>query len=86
MAKHPEIWGQEVAAVATLENPLAIYQDAKHPERHVYYRPGVLKDDFAKGYLRIVVAFKGKGKRGYLVSAHGAFGPKKGEVLIWPQS
>ena len=86
--RHQEIAGQETQVVATIEAPMAIYQDARHADRHVYYRMNVLPGVYGQSYLRVIIAFRRtlRGLRGYFVSAHAAAGPKKGETIIWPTS
>jgi hypothetical protein len=89
--KHTEIAGQEAAVLATLEQPLAIYQDARDLNRQVYYRPNVLPGVFSRSYMRVVVHFPSEHQRdidGYVTTAFAVEPgsvPRRGEAILWPE-
>ena len=84
--RHPEMAAQETAVVATIERPLAIYQDANRANRRVFYRQGVLPHPFNRAYLRVVVEYRRHraGERGHAVTAFAVLRPKRGETILWP--
>lgn len=72
---------------ATLAKPMAIYQSPRDPNRHIYYRLGILGGSFTSSMLRVLVQFRNRrfgGSRGYWVSAYAVSGPSEGETIIWP--
>jgi hypothetical protein len=90
--KHPEIREQESAVIATLQSPMAIYQDARSLDSQVYYRPNILPSPNERNYLRIVVKFHKPllgAMRGIFVTAFAVVPlsiPRTGEVILWPQT
>ncbi len=88
VANHPEMAGHEDAVERTIREPLAVYRSDVDRRRHVFYRPLRLPPPLDLGYLRVVVEYSGESSgrlRGWVVTAFPVIGPKKGEVLIWPE-
>ncbi|MBI2760019.1 MAG: hypothetical protein HYX51_01170 [Chloroflexi bacterium] len=86
--RHPEIVGRESWVQETIQQPMGIYQSTSHADRQVYYRQYDFGRPLGRAYLRVIVAYNEVGPAGrttgFVVSAHAAIGPRKGEVMIWP--
>ena len=87
---HSELRGREDLLRSAIEEPFSIYRDADDASREIYYRPSELPAPLNRGYLRVVVEFRGRRRAariGYVITAyHSSSGPKKGEVILWPNA
>lgn len=87
-SKHAEIRGHEDWVQLTIGDPVAIYQSDTHADRKVFYRPFTFSREVGQAWLRVVVAYNENRRTGRVtgafVSAFAVFGPKRGEVLLWP--
>ena len=79
--------GCEVIVKTAIENPYQVYQDGKHANRRIIYKPFVLPKPFRTQYLRVAIEYhkaKITGKvQGYVCSAFACQTKKKGDILIW---
>ena len=55
---HPEVANCEQEVAISIEKPLAIYQDSKHVERQVFYRPSSFPPPLNRGFIRTVVEYR----------------------------
>ena len=86
VSEHPELKGCEAHVKATVENPYRIYQDPRHPNRRILYRPFILPKPFHTQWLRVAIEYRKPrfGKlRGYTVTAFACTGVRQGDILIW---
>jgi hypothetical protein len=87
--RHEEIKEHEDWVRLTIEEPLAIYQSDTHANRKVFYRPFTFDPRVGQAWLRVVVAYNRsrltRRVSGVFVSAFAVTGPKRSEVLLWPQ-
>lgn len=82
LANRPFMQGWEDEVQAAVENPtFGIYQDASHPERHIYYRLNTKKPR----YIKVVVHFDDE-HSGNVITAFPTDSMKAGEKLIWTKS
>ena len=84
---HVEMEGCEVIVKTAIENPYQVYQDGKHANRKIIYKPFILPKPFHTQYLRVAIEYH-KGKiirklQGYVCSAFACRTKKKGDILIW---
>jgi hypothetical protein len=86
--RHAELLDREAWVTETIEEPLAIYQDADYPNRRAFYRPYSFGHTIGRAYLKVVVAYTGnqqqRTRRGVVITAFAALAPKAGERLVWP--
>jgi len=86
LTEHPEMKGYEAHVKTTIEDPYQIYQDSKHINQKVIYKPFILPKPYQQQYLRVALEYKMKkfrGLRGYVLSAYPSINIKKGDILIW---
>ncbi len=89
VARHPEMDGHEDIVAEVLNDPMGIYQSDIHLQRLVYYRPSKLPTPHDRGLIRVIVQFNtdSRGRTtGSVVTAFPVYMPRKGEILIWPES
>ena len=88
-AEHSEMKGCESYVQATIQNPYQVYQDARHIDRRILYKPFILPHPFDKYYLRVVIKYEQKkppsNARGYVLTAFPST-KRKGDILIWQNS
>ena len=86
VAEHPEMKGCEMTVKVAIEKPYQLYQDGKHPNKRIIYKPFVLPKPFHTQYLRVAIEYhKGKISRklqGYVCSAFACRSKRKGDILI----
>ncbi|MBE0431327.1 MAG: hypothetical protein IBX67_05830 [Dehalococcoidia bacterium] len=84
---HPEVKGCEMIVKTAIEKPFQVYQDGRHANRRIIYKPFVLPKPFHTQYLRIAIEYhRGKVSRnmqGYVCSAFACQTKRKGDILIW---
>ena len=86
VAEHPEVRGCEAHVKTAIENPYRIYQDPRHPNRKILYKPFILPKPFNTQYLRVAIEYKKsriRDFRGYIITAFACSGIRKGDILIW---
>ena len=86
VSEHPEMEGCEVIVKTAIEKPYQIYQDGRHADRRIIYKPFVLPKPFRTQYLRVAIRYR-KTKltrklQGYVLTAFPAT-KRKGDILIW---
>jgi hypothetical protein len=84
---HAEMEGCEMIVKTAIEKPYQVYQDGKHTNKRIIYKPFVLPKPFHTQYLRVAIEYhRGKINRklqGYVCSAFACQTKKKGDILIW---
>ena len=86
VSEHPEMKGCEVHTKIAIEKPYRIYQDPRHPNRKIIYKPFILPKPFNTQYLRVAIEYRKRrfgDLRGYVVTAFACSGIRKGDILIW---
>ena len=89
VAEHPEMKGCEAYVKAVIEKPYQIYQDGRHPNKRIIYRPFVLPKPFNRHYLRVAIKYRQRalgGLRGYVSSAFPCLNKRKGDILLWEET
>lgn len=85
-ARHPEMKGYESFVKAAIEKPYQVYQDGRHTNTKIIYRPFILPQPYNQYYLRVVIVYKEKvfrGIKGYVSTAFPCVNIRKGDILIW---
>lgn len=88
VAEHPEMRGCEVHVKTAIEKPYQIYQDPRHPNTRIIYKPFILPEPFHTQYLRVAVKYRQRlfrGLRGYVLTAFPCAGKRKGDIFIWEE-
>ncbi|HEY4711416.1 MAG TPA: hypothetical protein VIH69_01870, partial [Dehalococcoidia bacterium] len=88
VAEHPEIKGCEVHVKTTIEKPHRIYQDPRHPNTKILYKPFILPKPFHTQWLRVAIEYRKPrfgNLRGYTLTAFACTGVRKGDILIWEE-
>ena len=78
--------GYEGYVKAAIEDPYQIYQDSKHLNRRILYRPFILPSPYYMHYLRVAIDYPHKWRRrskGNIVTVFPCLNIKKGDILIW---
>lgn len=79
--------GHHALVQKVIEDPLAIYQSASHPNRNVFYRPSELPPPFNRGYIRVIVEYERGWRgavRGRVITAFLVDRPAQAERMLWP--
>lgn len=88
VAKHPEMKGCDAYVKASIEKPYQIYQDSKHPNTKIVYRPFILPKPFHTQYLRVAIKYRKRmfeGLVGYVSTAFACQNKREGDILIWEE-
>jgi len=88
VSEHPEMEGCEVHVKTAIEKPYRVYQDPRHPNRKILYKPFILPKPFNTQYLRVAIEYRKsrfRDLRGYIITAFASPGIRKGDILIWEQ-
>lgn len=88
IAEHPEMKECEAHVKASIEKPYQVYQDGRHPDTKIIYKPFILPKPFHTQYLRVAIKYRQRlfGRlRGYVSTAFPCSGKRKGDILIWEE-
>jgi len=79
--------GCEMIVKTAIENPYQVYQDGKHANKRIIYKPFVLPKPFHTQYLRIAIEYRKvkitRKLQGYVCSAFASRTKRKGDILLW---
>jgi hypothetical protein len=88
LAEHPEMRGCEVHVRTAIEKPYQVFQDGRHPNVRIIYKPFILPKPFSLYYLRVAIKYRKRvfdKLRGYVASAFPCKNKRKGDILIWEE-
>jgi hypothetical protein len=88
VAEHPELNGCEVLVKKTIGQPHRVYQDSRHPNRKILYKPFILPKPFNTQWLRVAIEYRKPmlgDIRGYVVTAFACTGVRQGDIIIWQE-
>ena len=88
VAEHLEMGGCEAHVKAAIEKPYQIYQDQRHLNTKIIYKPFVLPKPYHNQYLRVAIKYRKRrfgGLRGYVSTAFACQNKRRGDILIWEE-
>ena len=87
--EHPEVDGREEEIRLAISDPFAVYQDANHPDRKLYYRLTTqMPAPLMLGYIRVVVQYRKRSRevRGQVITAFLSPKIREGDTQLWSSS